>query len=517
MIFDLAKDRLRGLARRAGPVLASVEGRPGLSPLPFVLEATQSFRRVVFEPPGLSDRANLAAFAEQVRPLVSDARAASPRRRTDVWNLPAWDPWSSAPAASALPREWPGLLALLPRSAPLTLVINEPDGLAAVNRRFWRLLGDAWLAARRRGQRVHVFLVRAERGLGRRLNAPGSPFREPSAALGSRPVADPAEVMEVGVGSHYDLASAFPEWRGRHLLLGWALFGGLPSTWAAVRSVAEPNANPPFGPADALRACLARADSPLASAPRDRLERRVQKVSRYASILSAVAQGAASWGQVSAALGASAPGAAGPYLHRLRRLGLIDAERPLGASRSGRRTRYRLADPFEALWWSALHPLRSALLTPGGAERAWADRLEPALQAVLAAALPAICRNFLRFGCGALLGATARRAGPLWGDDFDFPAAATLENGAVCHAHVHAGPGPVESSALEALEGEVRRCPYGRGRQSRFRLLVSLGGFAEPLRREAARNPLVRLVGAEVLGAPPTSVAPEVLRSTRGA
>lgn len=552
MLFVSLTERLRALARRPGPLLASVEGRPGLSPLPFVLEATDPARRLVFEPPALTDDGNRQALAERLRRFAGDPRV----QRTEGRRHGAEDrfpPWRfrprTAPARTARSPadDWPSLFAALQRAAPLTLVVNKPEGFTAANRRFWNMLGEAWLSIRRRGQRVHLILASAERGLGRRLNAPGSAFRDPGASLGQRAAPDPAEVVHAEPGSHYDLATAAPEWRGRDLLLGWALFGGLPGTWAAAglrgarsgETAAGPGTPPGDGaaaglgmsahtgatasartahagegrqraPGDALRACLADPASPLASAPRDELERHVQKTRRYAAILSAVARGASGWREVADALGAdSGRGSLGPYMQHLRRLGLVAAERPLGAPASGRRTRYRLADPFEAMWWADLHPARSELLSPTGVQRAWAARVEPRLPRYLEAALPRICRNYLRFGCASLLGAVARRTGPLWGSGYDFPAVATLANGAVCYAHVHAGPRPAKPSALKSLEAEMRKAPFGRGRQSRFRLLVSVAGFTEPLRREAARNPFVRLADAETLAALPASKTPE--------
>ena len=521
MVFALLTERLRLLARRPGPALASVEGRPGLSPLPFVLEATDPARRLVFEPPALTDDGNRKALAERLSPFAGQPWTQAGERPHGTENrLPPWRfrPRTSPPRTARSPADdWPGLLAALQRAAPLTLVVNEPDGFAATNRRFWKMLGEAWVSIRRRGQRIHLIFVSAERGLGQRLNAPASAFRDPGTSLGPRADADPAEVVQAEPGSHYDLVGAVPGWRGRDLLLGWTLFGGLPGTWSTAGlgstagvGIARAGEDRWRDPGETLCACLADAASPLASAPRDELERRVQKTRRYAAILSAVARGASGWREVTDALGTGGGrGGIGPYMQRLCRLGLVVAEQPVGASAAGRRTRYRLTDPFESLWWATLHPMRSELLSPGGAQRAWDAQIKPRLPRILEAALPQICRNFLRFGCAPLLGAVARRAGPLWGAGFDFPAVATLRNGAVCYAHVHAGPGPAEPPALKALEAEMRKTRYGRGRQSRFRLLVSLAGFAESLRREAARNPFVRLADAETLAAFPNSAAPE--------
>ena len=536
MVFDDAVDRLRQLSRRAAPVIVSVEGRPGLSPVGLALEATQGARRLAFEPPGLTDEGNLLALAERLRPFLTVSAQRRPRVRPRSWTRPGTTPVQPGArgGVSFPPEDWPSLLAALPDAAPLTLIVHEPERLAEPNRRFWQVLGRAWLAVRRRGRRVHLLLVGSERGLGRRLNAADAAFRDLGVELAGRSGPDPVEVVRVGAGSHYDLARAAPHWRGRDLLTAWALFGGLPSTWGAAASAARklPGGNgwsgPPrrratrtpgspsavdadASPSETMRACLAHGRAPLASAPRDELERRTQKTRRYAALLCAVAEGAASWRALADVLGAEGgPGGAGPYLQRLRRLGVVAAERPLDAPSSGRRTRYRLSDPFEAFWWSAVHPVRSELISPDRAERAWTNQIEPRLPGALESAMPQICRNFLRFGSAPLLGAVARRAGPLWGKGFDFPAAATLANGAVCYVHVHSGPGPAGPPALAALDAQARRVRYGRDRQTRFRVLVSLAGFTESLRRESASRPDVRLADADVLAALPKPAPPSL-------
>lgn len=502
MLFDQVVARLRVALGQPGPVVVSAEGRLGLSPLPFVLEATRGRRRVVFAPPALTDVANRDALAAALASGEGAGRLSSSLRVPSAGQRAGQRTDQRTGQRAVAPSDWRTLLEALPSMAPVVLIVDEPQGITAAHRRFWRDLGEAWRLVRRAGQRVQVVLCSCERGLGRELNRPASPLRRPAGRLAPEPEPDPVTVVTVEPGTHYDLAVAVPGWKGRDLLMGWALFGGLPETWRAAPGRLDPEG--------ALRQAVTdsggahgrwAAGNRWISGPWELLQQGVGKPNRYASVLSAVAKGARSWRELSepAFQESGNRSGAGPYLARLRELGLVAADRPLGARPGGRRSRYRLTDPHEALWWSVVHPARSELLVPKRAATVWEERVAPALDDVLARALPAICRNFLRFGAGLLLGATAREAGPLWGRGFDFPVAATLHNGAVCYGHVHHGPKPASMAELAELERRVRATRYGFARQARVRVVFSLTGFAPELRREAARNALIRLVGTEEL------------------
>ncbi len=468
MLFYETIERLRSLAEDPRPLLVSVEGRLGLSPLGVVLQATEDGRRVVFVPPALTDRDNRMALAVRLAPHAP-------------WKVP--------------PDNWRELFAAMAEMAPLTVVIEEPEALAAANRDFWRELGQAWREVRRSGARVHLFLSSQGRGLGETLNTPDSPLWE--AAMRIQPGATPApvRVVHLGIGTHYDLAAAVPRWQGGELLLGWSIFGGLPGLWGLAGSRGSPAA--------ALRRGLLRGSRPLVEGPRALLERAVGKANRYAAILRAIATGAESWPELSARI----PGTAGPYLLRLRELGLVDAERPVDAPPRSRRTRYRLSDPHEVFWWSVIHRLRPGLVAAaaagpeGTAERIWKEAIRPSFAHAVRHALPLICRNYLRFGCEPVLGARARTAGPLWGSGFDFPVAGTLASGAVCYGHIHPGPAPAPAAILRELDQQIRATRYGYGRQARLRLIFSLSGFERELQRMAVRDARVWLIGEEELAA----------------
>ena len=481
MLFNEIARRLEELTRNRGSLLVSVEGRVGHSPLSTILEATPSTGRVVYVPPRLTDRDNRMALAARLEPSAR-------------WEEP--------------PDNWRELFAALPGMAPLTLVIDEPGALAAVNRTFWRELGRAWGEIQESGARVHLFLSTQERGLGEKLNVPDSPFRGPAARLQPAAGPSPVRVVRLGVGTHYDLAAAIPHWVGGDLLLGWSVFGGLPRTWALAAGRRSPAA--------AFRRGLVRPGQPLADGPGALLERAVGKANRYAAILRAVATGAEGWRQLAGRVAgdSGSAGSAGPYLAKLRDIGMIAADRPVDVAPRGRRTRYRLSDPHEAFWWSAIHPVRPDLLmaaplhrtasTPRSqSRRIWNDRVRPALPGAVLAALPMICRNYLRYGCEPVLGARARTVGPLWGSGFDFPVAGTLASGAICYGHIHAGPAPAPASMIDDLDRQIRATRYGYGRQARLRLIFSLTGFDRELQRAAVRDARVWLIGGEELAALP--------------
>lgn len=475
-MFTEATKRLLGGAKTAGPRLVSVEGRAGLDALPLVLTATEGQRRGVFHSPGLTDRENGEAFATLIRPFLPDED-------------PAPSGWAEAMDAVA-------------RRAPMTLIIQGPRSLAAANRRIWRTLGEAWTRIRRSGARVHVYLVDDQFGLADALNAEDSPFRDRAAQLRPGPEPDPVETVRIGPGSHYDLGVAAPLWTGMELLVGWALLGGIPSHWGGSPGRASP-----------LRTARERlmpgmpGACPLdGSLPDHLLARHVQSPHRYASILRAISMGATNWREVSATVGAAstAKSSSGPYLQRLQELGMIAVDRSLGARSGSRRSRYRLTDPYEAFWWSRVHPRRSALAVAADPAAFWREQIQPGVAEHVARVLPQVLCGFLLRGAEDYVGSAAREVGPLWGDGFDFPAAATLTNGAVCYTHIHPGPGPASVAALAGLESQMKAARYGFGRQARLRLLVSLSGFTEPLKRESARNPLIRLLDAERLTAPPS-------------
>lgn len=455
-----------------GPVATVVESRPGLDATGMVLRATDGRRRMVFVAPGLTNRENLQGFREAGAHLVQDPVTGAGGE---------FQSWTQA---------FDGVF----EAAPVSVMVVGPRSLAQAHKRFWAELGASWVAVRRGGARVHLYLVDDQRGLGAELGAEDSPLRDPAEGLRPGPAEAPVNVVRVDPGSHYDLAAAVPGWRGVELLKAWALLGGNPRHWAGVEAGQSPE--------ETARA-LHLEGRAGAESPDLTLARYTQAPHRYASILRAIATGATSRSEASKAvrLDSTTRSAAGPYLQRIEELGLVAVERPLGSDPGGRRSRYRLTDPADTFSWSRVHGLRSRAAAATDPASLWTRYVEPYADRHLAACLPQIVRAFLEHRSSVALGSPVREVGPLWGEGYDFPVAATLRNGAVCYAHIHTEAGPVGSEALDTLEGQMREVRYGFGRQARLRLLVSVSGFTDELRREAARRDLVRLLGPEELTA----------------
>ena len=450
-----------------------VEGRAGVDPLPHVLDVTAGARRAVYESPGLTDDENLAAFLDVLPEDTWDDRI----RSADSWET-AFDALFS--------------------TSPVSLVIHRPSSLARANRRFWGQLGASWVRIRKSGARAHLYLVEDQRGLAPALRREESPLRDPAEALRPGPAPDPVEALSIPLASHYDLAEKVRHWTGLDLLTGWCLLGGNPENWATASSNGSPG--------QAARVLFFRGIRGSTD-PYRTLERYVQTPHRYASLLAAIAEGPVTRREAARNVrrASTTRSAAGPYLQRLIELGLVSVERPLGAPAGGRHSRYRVTDPSEAFWWAHVHELGSTTAAGGDPTTLWKRRLRPQLHRHVVAHLPQILQSFLWRASEAHFGAPPRELGPLWGEGYDFPVAATLQNGAVCYSRVHPGPGPADVDVLSRLEGEMREVRYGFGRQARLRLIVSVTGFTEALRREEARSTMVRLLGPEELTRSPTT------------
>ena len=85
-------------------------------------------------------------------------------------------------------------------------------------------------------------------------------------------------------------------------------------------------------------------------------------------------------------------------------------------------------------------------------------------------------------------GVNARECGSLWGPGYELPVAGVLGNGTPFYGQVAQLGAESESSALAAMDGQIRETRYGFGRERCLRILFCGGRVSSDLRRNVARR-----------------------------
>lgn len=141
--------------------------------------------------------------------------------------------------------------------------------------------------------------------------------------------------------------------RWTDILEAYCLWGGIPRYWelaAECRSSWEAAQGLVLDPLGVLH-----------NEPRRLLLDDLRETAQAASMLSLIGRGCHRLTEIAARLGKPATSLTRP-LHRLLELGFVRREQPFGASRkSGKKTLYRLDDPFLAFWFRYVEPNRSRL------------------------------------------------------------------------------------------------------------------------------------------------------------
>jgi hypothetical protein len=224
-----------------------------------------------------------------------------------------------------------------------------------------------------------------------------------------------------------------------------------------------------------------------------------------ASVLGAIAAGAARPAEIAAALGRPDHAVAGP-LAALTGMGVIERlQDPLDGDRSG----FVIVKPIARLHQLVIAPYEAALAA-GQAERVWALSRATVAAQIYRPHFASVARQWcLRHAAEETLGGVARGARPTaiacreHLQEHELEAVLVEDPGAtgrvLAIGETNAGSGPMDAGQLRRLDHLRSLLPEERvGRPPRL-LLFSRSGFAAGLVAEAAARPDVELVGIERL------------------
>ena len=172
---------------------------------------------------------------------------------------------------------------------------------------------------------------------------------EPSAPLYGRA----REILKIPPLAFGWIARAFPNASPREALEQFRVWGGVPRYWELAVECASLD--------DAIQRLVLSPQGVLHQEPRQLLMDDMADVVQASSILALIGQGCHRLSEIAARLGKPVTSLTRP-LAKLQDLDLIVREIPFGADeRSGKKSLYRIADPFLGFWFRFVQPNRSML------------------------------------------------------------------------------------------------------------------------------------------------------------
>lgn len=287
----------------------------------------------------------------------------------------------------------------------------------------------------------------------------------------------------------------FPGWPAADALRAWAILGGVPyylEQFDSNRSLAWNIENRILRKGEVL---YSEAELVVA-------EELGPEARTYLSLLAAVASGATRQNEIATRVGLPSH-ALPPYLATLRRLHLLDHERPVGGGKAARAGLWRLADGYLRFWFRFVRP-NIADLEARRHREVFRERVAPELDRFVSKpAFEQACRDYVRLAMGRDPALPDRGiVGAWWGPVPDErPSAERRTRQGEVDIVVYDGDrlllageakwtaGPADLDALSQLEATTRHLP-GVDPETRL-LLVSREGFSERLRALAARRQIV--------------------------
>lgn len=339
-----------------------------------------------------------------------------------------------------------------------------------------------------------------ERGTPLNLALCGSKISFMEELLGEKNPLHGRQTLELDLGplSFRDAARFFPDWSMDQQLQAYGILGGIPYYLKLCEPV--------FNLQENVLDLVLTVGAPLSDEPNNLLQAELRDVARYATILRSVAEGCTDSGSIIGRVRELKDSSAlAPYVQKLAELRLIRIVRSLDATERERDRRYYLDDPFLAFWYRFYLPSLSALAA-GHVEDVWRHTIEPRLEDHMGGMFEWICRDYARRYLNEVLPTAAQEVGQIWAADYDLDVAGRLLNGEAFAGECKWWGGPVGMNVLQRLRETSARPAYERDAERRYLLLFSRSGFTPELKREAKKDPDVRLIGpAELLGRAPAA------------
>lgn len=283
-------------------------------------------------------------------------------------------------------------------------------------------------------------------------------------------------VLDLGPLSFRE-AAQFVRYSAEERLLTCGVFGGTPFYLELLRGSESLQSN-------IVRLLLTQTGA-LVDEPVVLLQSELREVSRYASILAAIADGCTKHGEIIGRVKEiNDSKALGPYLEKLERMRLVRIVRSMDADPKERDRRYFIADPLIAFWHRFVRPNLSSVAQGFGRD-VWKLQITPHLDAFMGGPFEEICREHARRFSQEDFAAPAQEIGSIWGADFDIDVAGRLVDGSMIYGECKWWKDPVGENILDQLIERASLTSYGQGNTKRQFILYSRSGFTSELRKRA--------------------------------
>jgi AAA+ ATPase superfamily predicted ATPase len=446
--------------RRSRPSLVVVLGRRRVGKSTLLVEATRGLRTIYYQASKVAASMNLALFKTEVAAVLG-----------------------ADPVLDGL-EEWHYVLAYLEQAAArepnLVVVLDEFPYLCEVEPALPSVVQRFWDGVRERGKPLNLVVCGSKISFMEELLAEKNPMHGRQTLK-----------LDLGPLSYRDAARFFPAWSAEERLYAYGVFGGIPY----YLNLCDPGVSL----ADNLLDLVLAKGAPLADEPSNLLQAELRDVTRYSTILRAVAEGCTDSGAIIGRVRELPDASAlAPYVQKLAELRLIRIVRSLDATERERDRRYHLDDPFLAFWYRFCLPNLSAMAA-GHGEHAYRYAIRPHLDDYMGGLFEWICRDHARLYLQERTEVPAQVVGQVWAADYDIDVAGTLLDGTAFYGECKWWKDPVGANVLDHLVEVAGRTSHGRNAARRTFLLYARDGFTRALVKRAAAEKVHLFSPAQLL------------------